>query len=85
MSENFNKLQGNITRKAKVNFDCKCYKLVKCKPSLQDDSYHSETVAYLLAHFGQKFSLMQMYLEVFRRLLENLRIHSNYGKILIRI
>ena len=34
MSENFNKPQENITGKAKVNFDCKCYKLIKCKPSL---------------------------------------------------
>ena len=34
MSENFNKLQENITRKFRVNFDCKCYKLIKCKPSL---------------------------------------------------
>ena len=34
MSENFNKFQENITRKARVNFHCKCYKLIKCKPSL---------------------------------------------------
>ena len=32
--ENFNKLQEKITKKAGVNFDCKCYKLIKCKPSL---------------------------------------------------
>ena len=61
MSENFNKLQENITKKARVNFDCKFYKLIKCKPSLYDDSYHSKTLADLLVYFGQTFSLMEMY------------------------
>ena len=85
MSENFNNLEEDITRKARVNFDCKCYKLIKPKPSLQDDSYHSETLANLLAYFRQTFSLMGMYFEVFRRSLENLRIHSSYWKFLTRI
>ena len=61
MSENFNNLEEDITRKARVNFDCKCYKLIKCKPSLQDDSYHSETLANLLAYFGQKSPLIGLY------------------------
>ena len=34
MSENFNKFLENITRKARVNFYCKCYKLIKWKLSL---------------------------------------------------
>ena len=36
--------------------------------------YHGETLANLLAYFGQKFSLMGMHSEVFRRSPENLRM-----------